>query len=40
MHKEEYEQNELEIILFHSLDIITESIEVYEEDEGQMMPGH
>lgn len=40
MEKEKYEQTELEIIVFQSEDIITASYPGYEEDEGQMMPGH
>ena len=38
MDKEKYEQTELEIIVFHSADIITTS--QLEEDEVPMQPGH
>ena len=41
MHKEKYEQTELEIIVFQSADIITTSgYRGLQEDEGEMMPGH
>lgn len=39
VNKEKYEKTELEVIVFHSGDVILTS-PPFEEDEAEMIPGH